>query len=81
MTAPQLKELMEDFNQKLKRIEEQDKYAIFETNELDPLNAKVNKMQVEITQKTLELSQHQDTQVDSLIQEIKRSQESLESIQ
>ena len=72
---------MEDFNQKLKRIEEQDKYAIFETNELDPLNAKVNKMQVEITQKTLELSQHQDTQVDSLIQEIKRSQESLESIQ
>ena len=45
-------------NKKLQNTGQQDKYAIFETNQLDPLNSKVKNLQVEITQKTLELSQH-----------------------
>jgi len=39
VTAAQFQDSIEDMNEKLKKIEQQDKYAIFETNQLDPLNS------------------------------------------
>ena len=54
-------------NDKFAEVENQDKYPVFESKQLDPLNAKLNNLQIEITQKTVEISKQQDMQVNSLI--------------
>ena len=58
-----------------------DKVVLMQQTNVNPLHTKIEDLQIEISQKVIEMNTQQDQQIAQLVEEIKQISENLENMQ
>lgn len=67
-----LEQCLQEVYDKINQVEQNDKFAVFMANDMNPLLSRVDGIQMEINQKVFDLNQQSEAQLSQIIEEIKQ---------